>query len=308
MTITQRIDAITGIPEEYRREDPPVPRSVKVELTSRCDHNCSFCARNTRNRPAGDMDYEFFKQKALEMRQLGVEELGMFYLGESMLYEKLPDAIRFAKEACGYPYVFLTTNGAAASPDRIVECFAAGLDSLKFSLNYADEDQFEDIARTNKKLFHKATSNIRAARRMRDYMKAGCRLYASYIEFDGEQAERMLARVNELRNCFDEVYALPLYNQAAQINNPDWEFVPGNVGRAACKRDPLPCWSLFTEGHITHDGFMSACCFDHNNKFQMGDLNTQTFMQAWHSDTFRALRRAHLNRNVKETVCEYCVQ
>lgn len=308
MTITERIDAITGVPETHRREDPPAPKSVKIELTSRCDHNCSFCARNTRNRPPGDMDFEFFKDKAQEMRKAGVQELGMFYLGESMLYAKLPDAIRYAKEDCGFPYVFLTTNGSASSPDKIVECYAAGLDSLKFSLNYADEVQFAKIARANPKLFDKATSNIRAARRMRDCMGSKCGLYASYIEFDGEQGVRMQERVNALRECFDEVYALPLYNQAAQVDNPEWEFIPGNVGRAACKRDPLPCWSLFTEGHITHDGFLSACCFDHNNKFQMGDLSTQTFMEAWHSDTFKELRRAHLSKNVKGTVCEYCVQ
>ena len=308
MTITERIDAITGIPESHRREDPPAPKSVKVELTSRCDHNCTFCARVTRNRPAGDMDFEFFKDLALEMHEVGVEELGLFYLGESMLYPQLPEAIRFAKEVCKFPYVFLTTNGSAASPDKVVECFAAGLDSLKFSLNYADEDQFGEIARASPKLFHKATENIRAAKRMRDYMGSKCGLYASYIEFDGDQAVRMQARVDELRECFDEVYALPLYNQAAQIENPDWKFIPGNVGRAANKRDPLPCWSLFTEGHVTHDGFMSACCFDHNNKFQMGDLNTQSFMEAWHSGPFRELRKAHLTQDVRDTVCEYCVK
>jgi len=30
MSITKRIDAITGIPDKYLRPDPPAPRSVKV--------------------------------------------------------------------------------------------------------------------------------------------------------------------------------------------------------------------------------------------------------------------------------------
>ena len=51
----------------------------------------------------------------------GVEEIGMFYLGESFLYRNLPDAIAYAREL-GYPYIFLTTNGRLATPDRVAAC------------------------------------------------------------------------------------------------------------------------------------------------------------------------------------------
>jgi radical SAM protein with 4Fe4S-binding SPASM domain len=261
-----------------------------------------------RERPAGDMDFDFFKRIVVEMRLAGVEELGLFYLGESFLYDRLPDAIRFAKEEAGYPYVFLTTNGSASSPDKVAECLAAGLDSLKFSLNYADEDQFEEIARVNPKNFRKSLENARNARRVRDFMKSPCGLYASYIEYDNEQALKVKAMVDSVRDCFDEIYALPLYNQAAQVDHPDWKFIPGNTGRAANARDPLPCWSAFTEGHITHDGYLSACCFDHNKKFEMGNLNEVSFMEAWHSQPFQELRQAHLNLDVRGTVCENCVK
>lgn len=306
--ITERIDAITGIPESHRCEAPPAPKSVKIELTSRCDQDCSFCARNTRTRAVGDMDKEFFESITRELKSAGVEELGLFYLGESFLVEWLPEAIAYAKKVCRFPYVFLTTNGVSATPKRVTECFAAGLDSLKFSLNFADEDQYAEIARVKKSFFHKSTENIRAAKKIRDLTGFKCGLYASYIEFDGEQAAKMAARVEELRDCFDEVYALPLYNQAAEVDNPDWQFVPGNVGRAANKRESLPCWSLFTEGHVTHDGYLSACCFDHGGKFQCGDLNTGRFLDEWNSDKFRELRRAHLAKDVTGTVCEQCLQ
>jgi hypothetical protein len=39
----------------------------------------------------------------------------------------------------------------------------------------------------------------------------------------------------------------------------------------------------------------------------MGDLNRMSFMEAWHSDNFRALRRANLAENVCGTVCEKCI-
>ena len=81
----------------------------------------------------------------------------------------------------------------------------------------------------------------------------------------------------------------------------------GNRGRAAALRDPLPCWSIFTEGHISFDGRLSACCFDHDQRFSMGDLTRVPFMQAWNSPAFQSLRAAHLRRDVRGTICEQCV-
>jgi len=69
-----------------------------------------------------------------------------FYLGESLLLDWLPDAVKAAKDE-GFPYVFITTNGSLAKPDKVRACMEAGLDSMKFSLNYADEEQFTQIAR-----------------------------------------------------------------------------------------------------------------------------------------------------------------
>ena len=45
MGITDRIDRITLLTDDYRSETPPVPKSVKIELTARCDFRCFFCAR-----------------------------------------------------------------------------------------------------------------------------------------------------------------------------------------------------------------------------------------------------------------------
>lgn len=308
--ITDRIDAITGIDGSYRVAAPPCPRSVKIELTARCNYACSFCARSMRLRDQKDMDRALFSRLALDMREAGVEELGLFYLGESFLIPWLPEAIAYAK-GVGYPYVFLTTNGSLATPQRVQQCMDAGLDSLKFSFNYADAGQFADITRVKASYFDAMKHHIKEAHRVRAEGGYKTGLYASYIEYDGEQGERMNEAIAEIAPYVDEVYALPLYSQADLVTNTEkqagWTPTAGNRGRAAALREPLPCWSIFTEGHITWDGKLSACCFDHDGRFHMGDLTKQGFMEAWHSATFTALRAAHLRRDVTGTVCEQCV-
>lgn len=306
-SITDRIDNITEVKGNFLSTKPPCPESVKIELTGKCNFNCSFCARSQRLRDVNEMDKDFFKAVVKEMREEGVEELGLFYLGESFICPWLPEAVRYAKEECGYPYVFLTTNGSLSTPDKVKEVMEAGLDSLKFSFNYADKEQFEEIARVKPKLYDKMIQNIVAAYDVREEGGYSTKLYASYIDYDAEQGERMKENVDKIRPYVDEVYALPLYNQAALVNNEDWEFVAGNRGRAGNLQDPLPCWSIFTEGHIAFDGTLSACCFDHDKRFAMGNLKEQGFMEAWHSDKFTKLREAHLKKDVKGTVCQQCV-
>ena len=306
MTISERIDAITGIPDAYRGTILPAPRSVKIELTANCNYKCAFCVKSIRP-DNGSMDRDFYSRIIREMRDCGVEELGVFYIGESFLCPWLPDAIREAK-SIGYPYVFLTTNGSAASPDKISHVMHAGLDSLKFSLNFASADQMAEVAKVTPRFWRQAINHIKVARHIRDTGGYKCGLYASSIAFDGEQGKLMREVVDEIRPYVDEHYWLPLYGMSGASEAAGWKPKPGNPGRLDNMRDPLPCWANFTEGHVTKDGLLAACCFGDgiDGSLIMGDLNTQTFMEAWNSPKFQTLRAAHLAKDVTGTACEHC--
>ena len=312
-SITDRIDVVTLVSEDKRSVTPPAPRSAKIELSPRCNLRCGFCALRTReHQPKQDMDLDLFMRITHEMREAGVEEIGLFYLGEStMAPDLLIEALRWTK-LIGIPYVFLTTNGTMLYPDVAEKLFAYGLDSLKFSMNAADEAQYEKIMQVKGRLLWDAVENLREARRIRDEMKSKCGIYASSIQYDGDQAERMRAFLDEhVHPYVDEHYFLPLYGEMtrwSEQREKDLGFKPtaGNQGRIGALREPLPCWSLW-EGHVRADGKLTACCFDSDGRFTMGDLRKQPFMAAWHSPEFQDLRRAHLNKDVAGTVCEGCL-
>lgn len=309
--ITDRIDAITLLTDTYANSVLPAPKSVKIELTARCDFKCFFCASHQRLRTKSDMSIGDFTRIGYEMRAAGVEELGMFYLGESFILKNLHEYIRIAKHEIGFPYVFLTTNGLKATPDRVREVMAAGLDSLKFSFNWADAAQFEEVTGMPGRLHREVVENIKAARDVRTEVGSDCGIYASSILYDGAQQARMKEAVAEIEPYVDEHYWLPLYNQGALTTDVSKEHgfrpIAGNQGRVGALRKPLPCWSAFTEGHVTFDGKLSACCFDHSSAWEMGDLMAQPFMEAWNSPRFQALREKHLTEDVSGTPCEHCV-
>ena len=313
-TITERIDGITQVPPSRMKAALPAPRSVKIEISPRCNYRCGFCALRSREvQPKWDMDFGLFKRVTREMREAGVEEVGVFYLGESFMNPRLlVDCIGYLKRELAMPYVFLTSNASMAFPEAVDECMKAGLDSLKWSINAADEEQFEKIMGVAGKLFGRALDNVKSACEVRKRGGHQTGLYASSIKYDGEQQVKMEALLNErVRPYIDQHYWLPLYSMGAFATQREHDLgyrpTAGNQGRIGALREPLPCWSAFTEGHITAEGKLSACCFDATANWTMGDLNKVPFMDAWNSPAFVSLRAAHLKKDVRGTVCENCI-
>lgn len=311
--ITERIDAITRIPADRLAARLPAPRSVKIELTDQCNYACQFCSlKNRATLQKRAMDFGLFQRITTEMRGAGVEEVGLFYIGESFMAPRLLVQGIAHLKAIGMPYVFLTTNGSLAHPGTVEKCMAAGLDSLKWSINAADAAQFEDVMGKPARLLAQSLANLRAARKIRDEGGYQCGLYASSILLDGAQADamaQMLAR--EVLPFVDQHYFLPLYGRMtkqSEARAAELGFVPtaGNQGRVGALVDPLPCWAVFTEGHVRVDGHLSACCFGADDQYDMGDLTAQGFMDAWNSPAFVSLRQAHLNKDIGGTVCDGC--
>jgi MoaA/NifB/PqqE/SkfB family radical SAM enzyme len=306
-TISKRIDAVTKIGPKYLGTILPAPRSVKWELNTACNYSCSFCVRNIRKNENKVVSRAFYSRVLKELVAAGVEELGLFYINEPFSVKWLPEAIAEAK-AAGISYVFLTTNGSIATPEKVESCMKAGLDSLKFSINFYDRKQFFDVAQVKPRLYSEAIDNLKKAKEIRALGQYKTKIYASSIAFDGEQGAKMQEIVDDIKPHVDEFYWLPLYGMGGAAKEAGWKPQPGNPGRLAAMRDPLPCWSVFTEGHITADGKLSACCFGHgvDDDMVMGDLNEVPFLTAWNSAKYQALRAAHLKRDVTGTPCETC--
>lgn len=314
MSITKRIDEITRIPVSHLSTVVPIPKSVKIELTGRCNYRCSFCALAVRDKqPTKDMNLTFFKRITREMRESGVLEIGVFFIGESfMAPDLLVDAILHLKKELQFPYVFLTSNGSMADSRLVAAVMRAGLDSLKWSVNSSNSEDFERVMKVKGALFHKSLRNIRDAHLVREagrFSHTG--LYASSIVYDGEQQGKMESFLREsILPYVDEHYWLPLYSMGsfATVREEALGYRPtaGNQGRMGALRDPLPCWSVFTEGHVTSAGHLSACCFDASDTWSMANLHDSDFRSAWNSTAFQDLRRKHLAKDVSGTACEKC--
>lgn len=327
MDITQRIDAVTKI-DEIRVQmggiQPP-PKSVKIELTARCNLRCKYCAVSLRkSEPQKDMELSFFQRITEDMRISGVEEIGLFYLGEPFMNaELLYEACVWVKYKLKFPYCFVTSNATVAEPEDVEALMSAGVDSIKWSVNFMDEEQFHFITGRPHSVFGMGISNIQEAWRIRNEKKYPTKLSASSILYnDGQKGKMEEFLKREILPFVDRHYWLPLYQMSMYKEHlqKTLGYIPtaGNMGRLddltlLPLRKPIPCWSAFTEGHVRVDGGLSACCFGADSKFDMGILDGTNFMRQWNSPRFQLLREAQLRtltegqRALNGTPCEVCV-
>jgi len=246
-----------------------------------------------------------FRRIVHELRRAGVDQLGLFYMSEPFVHEGLAEAIRWTKQVGGVPYVFLTTNGLAADEHAVKSCMEAGLDSLKFAINFADVAQL-CLAGGPGVSMDCLIDNVRSARRVRDELKLAtgheCKITASSLEVGPSQHERMAGLLSAIAAFVDEHYWLPFYGRS------EWLSAEGqDTSHAGIVRKSLPCWTLFAEAHVRADGHLSACCLDASDRFVVDDLNVTEFVAAWHSPKFQALRSAHLSGDLRGTACEQCI-
>jgi MoaA/NifB/PqqE/SkfB family radical SAM enzyme len=121
----------------------PVPKTLWVELTSKCPFDCIFCTRRVRFGAGRDLDFETYRRLIAELES--PDFIGLNYSGESIYYPKLLEAIKLA--ASTGASTELVTAFSTISKRLLRGIVASGLDRLAISLHTMDPQQYETIYR-----------------------------------------------------------------------------------------------------------------------------------------------------------------
>jgi radical SAM protein with 4Fe4S-binding SPASM domain len=237
-----------------------------------------------------------------ELKNLDVEEVGLFWMGEPLMNNDLPEYVSYAKDI-GIKYVFITTNGLLAKQRMMEKLFESGLDSIKFSINAPTREKYVSMCGVDG--FEKVVSNIKGTWQLRGDGRRPL-LYASSIVEPGKKEEFDV--INSIIGPYvDQHYPIRLYGkQKIARQGERYSVIDSPKEELRTLESMLPCWCLFTEPHISRDGYLGACHNSLDSKFFMGNLNEVSIMDAWHSEKYMALRRKHLLKDVKGSVCENC--
>lgn len=279
-------------------------KSLKLSVTNACNFKCKFCGAPDVDGKATFMDWAFFVDLADEIKDFGIEEVGLFFDGNSTLARKLLLRMLQYLKKIGIPYVFLTDNATAATPDQVKELLAEGLGCFKWSVNGTLID-FTDITGCQVTLYYHALSNIRAAWEIREEGQYDCSLAASSICFNENRPLEMAPFLEKyILPYVDSHYWLSEFQMGGGAAVSDMlklggKPVLGNPGRYTNNPPPpLPCFAVLDAAHVTVDGQLCSCCFPVDFAIhpghKMADLTKMSLEDGLNVPEFTALRRAHL--------------
>ena len=279
--------------------EPPFPKTnFLIELSNACNHACIFCAHQKMQRKVGRINKDKCFSILQEAYDLGTREVGFYATGEPFLISDLDSYVRKAKEI-GYTYVYLTSNGALATPEKIRAVIDAGLDSIKFSINAPNRKLYKFIHGHDD--FDVVMEHLKY---LNEYRKESGRDYKIYVT-------GILTRFTEnLQDVYheifdelaDQVVFKTVYNQGGYMPEIEW-FLRCDCDKEEFRRCNLP----FDAISVTQEGYLSIENADYENMLIVGDLNKTSLKDAWYGDVMKEMRRKFMEDDLSMTICDGCV-
>lgn len=276
-----------GLIAAGRDRAPRLPEIVQIESTNICNARCVFCPRDQMHRRQGVMDEALFRKVVDDCAALGIRHVRLHNYGEPFVDRHLTDKVAYAKQK-GIAEVGVISNGSLIDEQVARGVIDAGLDAINISVDASGREVFE---RTRIGLeYDKVIANIERLVRIRAELgRTHPKLILSFVRQDNSDEER--AFIDHWRTIADKIHITELHNWAGTLNrNSDVRY---------------PCYRQWLTFTVLWDGRVSLCCADFDGRVILGDMRTSNIRDIWESETYRQVRREHLESGGPE-ICRAC--
>ena len=280
--------------------------TLRLELSNICNHKCLCCPNSKMKRKRCHMPSELVYRLLKEGEELGIKEVGLFIAGEPFVSPELEDYIKFAKEH-SYEYVFITTNGALATPARLEKVIDAGIDSIKFSINAGTRESYKVVHGRDD--YDKVFEHLKHADQYRKRKNAKVKLMTSFVVTKYTKDEIDM-HYNKILPYVDDICFFNAESFGGQMEEEIKELrvkIDNDKMPQYTIPNKIPCVELFKTICVTAEGFMTCCCSEAFNYLVVEDVNSMLLREAWHSESMQNIRRRHIEGNIDGTQCYKCI-
>jgi len=267
------------------------PPLLVVELTSKCNLDCTMCGKDNSIRTKEHMDFELFRKIIDDANKSNINAFQLSYYGESTLYPKLIEAITYIKENIPNSFISMNTNGLTLTPKFIKNLLDTNIDSIVISIEGNNKEEYEAIRVGGSwNLLRKNIKNLKEMIDANNYLTKigimGLNVDDIYIDQDlyiktwGEYSDTLFSRNTKELN--------------AKIKEPVFHKL-------------LPCRSIFGQMVIMTSGDVTRCDYDWEGVVSYGNVKDSTILELWNSPSLRKIRLKHLlgqKRNID--FCDTC--
>jgi len=283
----------------------PAPFVVYLEPTNLCNFRCTYCPTGhkhlRRQRPNGSMSLSAFKNIIDGFSELPpVRRFNLYKDGEPLVNDAFPDMVEYLHKSGATEQIWTKTNGALLSPERNKRLAEIPLDMLGISIVGVNNGQYRALCDVHID-YSELVDNIADL-----YSRTGdLQIYISIRDANltDEEVAKFYADFEPISD-FCAVEGLHGWSDSAVM---DFRLGTDNSfdGTEIVERQVCPL-TLCALG-INWNGTVSPCNEDWKHGALVGDLNTQTVADVWHSQKLHDFRMMHLEgRRAENEMCGNC--
>jgi wyosine [tRNA(Phe)-imidazoG37] synthetase (radical SAM superfamily) len=282
----------------------PNPTTLNVEVTNICNLRCVMCPTHSVKRAKGFMDLALYKDILLEAVDLGIKQIGLHTVGESILH---PEIVAFIEESkkTGL-YTFMDVNGnliREGDHERIID---AGLDSLKFSIDAHNTEIYKKVRIGGN--FENVFDNLKKIDEIRKRKKANMRLYALYL-INAINEKYFFDFKKKIGKYVDDIEVSLVMNQGEQVEAyEELSLVSNRLTKLIEKhKKKIICPNPWKRINISWDGYLTGCCIDFELNMVYGKYEPGNLKELWNNKKINDIRNKVKNFDLDDLVlCRNC--
>lgn len=280
----------------HNSDTAPVPQTLLIELTNRCNLRCVKCENRVADAPRGDMDFDLLERILDQAEKWNLPSVQFHFRGEPTLYGRLTEAVRAAnvRGLCSS----VVTNGVLVDEALWMELLKAGLSSICISIDAVEpdiRDKLQPGAGPGQ------LENLKMLKPVRDRMGATTTIHAHSV----------LTSTSRKKNKALALALLPHVDNISQVYAYSFGVLPPEEIRGEFIHRPKPrtrpCYHLWRTAQVAWDGAVNACCNDQRLLLKVGHVNEAPMQEIWNGAAYRRFRTLHLEKRFNEMpLCGNC--
>lgn len=261
-------------------------KKIYIEITNRCNLNCSFCIHN--KRPFKDMTFDEYKMIINKIKNQ-TKEVYLHVLGEPLLHPNINEFIDYATN--NGLLVNITTNGYLIKNilnNHNINRLNISMHSYQEQTNLSLNDYLDNIFLVIDKLRSKTFCSIRLwvsnhhTKKMLNYINE--RYHTNILEIHDDMKEKI---TNNL------------------IIDTNHEFIWPNLNNHYYSESGT-CRGLIDHIGILSDGTIIPCCLDSEGVIKLGNIYTNSLEEVYNKPIVTDMICGFKNNKKIHELCKHC--
>lgn len=288
-----------------------LPISLSVEPTTACNLRCPECPSGLRSftRPTGNLTPTLFAN-IIDEQKSTLLYCNFYFQGEPFIHPQLLDMIAYANKH--HIYTSTSTNAHFITHKNAEAIINSGISRIIISIDGTTQPVYEQYRKSGE--LNKVIAGTKALVAAKKKLGKGPQIVFQFLivkpnEHQVEDVKKLGKQLGVDKVVFKtaQLYDYVNGNELMPSNEKYSRYKLLSDGTYVLKNKLLnQCWRLWSSAVITWDGKVVPCCFDKDAKYEMGNIQTQSFKKIWQNAAYQSFRTNILLARNKIDICTNC--